>query len=84
LHELLGYEDVIASAPEIEKIIDPDGRERLVLAGAYGGTNRWDPALIPIGQTLREPAPLFQKLDESVIEEERERLRRQAQRSKSE
>jgi hypothetical protein len=28
---------------------------------------------------LRPPAPLFQKLEESVIEEEGERLRRQAQ-----
>jgi methionyl-tRNA synthetase len=81
LHELLGYEDVIASAPEIEKIIDPDGRGRPVLSGAYSRVNRWEPAAIPIGQTLRSPAPLFQKLEESVIEEERERLRKQAQRS---
>src|SRR5215510_7443675 len=81
LHELLGYEDVIASAPEIERIIDPDGRERLVLSGAYSRINCWEPAAIPIGQTLKSPAPLFQKLEESVIEEERERLRRQSQRS---
>src|SRR6266511_1196663 len=81
LHELLEYEDVIASAPEIEKIIDHDGRERLVLSGAYSRINRWEPAAIPIGQTLRSPAPLFQKLEESVIEVERERLRRQSQRS---
>jgi methionyl-tRNA synthetase len=81
LHELLGYEDVIASSPEIEKIIDPDGRERLVLSGDYSRVNHWEPAAIPIGQTLRSPAPLFPKLEESVIEEERERLRRQAQRS---
>jgi methionyl-tRNA synthetase len=81
LHELLGYEDVIASAPEIEKMIDHDGRERLVLSGDYSKVNRWEPATIPIGQTLRSPAPLFQKLEESVIEEERERLRRQSQQS---
>jgi methionyl-tRNA synthetase len=81
LHELLGYEDVIASGPEIEKITDPDGRERPVLSGAYRRINRWEPGAIPIGQTLRSPAPLFQKLEESVIEEERERLRRQSQRS---
>jgi len=80
LHELLGYEDVIAPAPEIENIIDPDGRKRPVLSGAYSRINRWEPAAIPIGQTLKSPAPLFQKLEESMIEEERERLRRQSQR----
>jgi methionyl-tRNA synthetase len=83
LHELLGYEDVIASAPEIEKIIDPDGQERLVLSGAYSRINRWQPAAIPIGQSLRSPAPLFQKLEEGVIEEERERLRKQVHRDVS-
>jgi methionyl-tRNA synthetase len=75
---------VIASAPEIEKITDPDGRERQVLSGAYSRINRWEPASIPIGQTLRSPAPLFQKLEESLIEEERERLRRQSHRGLSE
>jgi methionyl-tRNA synthetase len=29
---------------------------------------------LPPGQSLREPAPLFKKLDESVIEEEYARL----------
>src|SRR5262245_53802777 len=81
LHDLLGYGDVIASAPEVEKIIDPDGRERLALSGAYSRINHWEPATIPIGQTLKEPAPLFQKLEESLIDEERERLRGQARRS---
>jgi methionyl-tRNA synthetase len=75
LHELLGYRDVIATLPEIEKTIDPDGRERLLLTGKYDSQNRWAPIPIPIGQSLRQPAPLFQKLEESIIEEERERLR---------
>ena len=79
LHELLGYQDVIASLPEIEKTIDSDGRERLVLSGKYDSSNRWEPVPIPIGQSLEQPTPLFQKLEESVIEEERERLRRQTQ-----
>jgi methionyl-tRNA synthetase len=79
LHELLGYEDMIASLPKIEKTIDPDGRERLVLSGDLSSVNRWEPVPIPIGQLLRPPTPLFQKLEESVIKEEREHLRRQAQ-----
>jgi len=79
LHELLGYEDVIAPFPKIERVVDPNGRERPVLSGDYGAVNRWEPIPIPIGQSLRPPAPLFPKLEESVIEVEREHLRRQAQ-----
>ena len=30
----------------------------------------WAKSELPPGQTLREPAPLFKKLDESLIEEE--------------
>jgi methionyl-tRNA synthetase len=80
LHELLGYESVIAPLPEIEKTIDPDGRERLVLSSNFDNSNRWEPVPIPIGQSLKSPAPLFQKLEERMIEEELERLRKQTQR----
>lgn len=34
----------------------------------------WAPSKLPPGQALCEPAPLFTKLDESVVEEEYERL----------
>ena len=34
----------------------------------------WQPRDLPPGQRLREPKPLFIKLDESVIEEETRRI----------
>jgi methionyl-tRNA synthetase len=34
----------------------------------------WARSELPAGQALREPGPLFKKLDESVIEEEYARL----------
>jgi methionyl-tRNA synthetase len=34
----------------------------------------WAVSELPAGQALREPAPLFKKLDESVVEEEYARL----------
>jgi methionyl-tRNA synthetase len=37
-------------------------------------SDRWSPSDLPLGQQLQRPAVLFQKLDESVIEEERARL----------
>jgi methionyl-tRNA synthetase len=39
-----------------------------------GATGTWTKSALPPGQALRAPAPLFKKLDESVIEEEYERL----------
>jgi len=39
-----------------------------------GAIGTWAPSALPAGQVLREPAPLFRKLDESVIEEEYARL----------
>ncbi len=34
----------------------------------------WQPQTLPPGQKLREPQPLFKKLDESIIEEETRRI----------
>jgi methionyl-tRNA synthetase len=34
----------------------------------------WQPQPVPAGQKLREPKPLFTKLDESIIEEETKRI----------
>jgi methionyl-tRNA synthetase len=39
-----------------------------------GAVGTWAVSELPAGQALREPAPLFKKLDESVIEEEYARL----------
>jgi methionyl-tRNA synthetase len=39
-----------------------------------GAVGTWTKSQLPAGQALREPAPLFKKLDVSVIEEEYARL----------
>ena len=64
LHELLGYEDVIAGALEFRTVERgrrrarrPHGRLRVV--GRVAGSR----ASSPPGQALREPTPLFEKLD---------------------
>jgi methionyl-tRNA synthetase len=35
---------------------------------------KWEPSALPAGQPLGEPAPLFRKLDDSVVAEELARL----------
>ena len=75
LHEMLGYDDEIAGSLEFRPV-DEDGQEHFVLTGDYeswGGS--WEPSELRPGQALREPKPLFTKLDpEQVVTEELARM----------
>ena len=63
LHELLGYDDVISGPLEFRDV-DEDGATHTVLTGDYGDWRRgWGPTELPARQKLREPEPLFKKLD---------------------
>jgi methionyl-tRNA synthetase len=76
LHELLGYDDTIAGPLEF-RLVEEEGREpHVVLTGDYAGWGgRWEPSELPAGQALREPRPLFAKLDpERVVAEELSRM----------
>ncbi|HSI98655.1 MAG TPA: methionine--tRNA ligase [Gaiellaceae bacterium] len=76
LHEMLGYEGTLAGPLEFQAVEEGDGKSHVVLTGEYGGwTGRWEPSALPAGQALREPKPLFVKLDpEKVVAEELERM----------
>jgi methionyl-tRNA synthetase len=81
LHELLGYEGWIAGPLEFREVEEGDGSIHTVLTGDYDKwVGRWEPSELPPGQTLREPKPLFKKLDaEKVVAEELARLQESAQ-----
>jgi methionyl-tRNA synthetase len=76
LHESLGYDGVIAGAPERRTLREASGSTHDVLTGDYTkwiGT--WAPPRLPVGQKLRAPEPLFKKLDpEAVVAEELRRM----------
>jgi methionyl-tRNA synthetase len=75
LHELLGYDGTIAGPVEFATVED-DGDTHEILTGDYTTwTGEWRPSELPPGQNLREPEPLFKKLDDSVVEEELARMR---------
>jgi methionyl-tRNA synthetase len=64
VHELLGYDDVLSGPLELRDVTEPSGRTHTILTGDYTGWRRgWGPTDLPAGQKLREPAPLFKKLD---------------------
>jgi len=45
-----------------------------VITGSYDTTFRWSSRPIAVGTPLSVPAPLFTKLDQSVVDEEIARL----------
>jgi methionyl-tRNA synthetase len=71
LHELLGYEGWLAGPLEFREVTEPGGRSHQVLTGDYSEwVGIWEPSALPPGQALREPRPLFRKLDPSTGEDE--------------
>jgi len=63
VHELLGYDDVLAGPLEFRDVTEPGGTHT-ILTGSYAEWRAgWCPSDLPAGQKLREPAPLFKKLD---------------------
>jgi methionyl-tRNA synthetase len=74
LHEMLGYSGSIIGRQYVQQISE-NGTTHLVLR--YDGSENvgeWTPSLLPAGQKLRKPKPLFTKLEEEVAEEEVARL----------
>jgi methionyl-tRNA synthetase len=68
LHELLGYEGWIAGPLERRTVEEDDGPTHEILTGDYASwVGSWAPSELPSGQTLREPRPLFRKLDAEAV-----------------
>ncbi|MDQ6899586.1 MAG: methionine--tRNA ligase [Candidatus Dormibacteraeota bacterium] len=76
LHELLGYEDVLAPQPHLSEQLEKCGRSHLVLGGGagYEERDRWRPSGIESGRRLPVPQPLFKKLEPAIIAAELTRL----------
>jgi methionyl-tRNA synthetase len=75
LHEMLGYDDVLAGPLDFRTIVEGD-TEHVVLTGDYASwSGRWEPSRLSSGQAIREPKPLFVKLDgEQVVAAELARM----------
>ncbi|MBN1451019.1 MAG: methionine--tRNA ligase [Anaerolineales bacterium] len=87
LHGFFGYETPLFGEQYVEEISDSLGTHKGLryrpLSSLSGGLRReaskseveaWKPSELQPGQKLNQPGPLFKKLEESVIEEERARL----------
>jgi methionyl-tRNA synthetase len=77
VHEALGGTGVFQPMPEVVEVTDLDdpGSHYPVITGDYSAAPPWAPRPVVPGTPVGPPSPIFTKLDESVVEEELERLR---------
>jgi methionyl-tRNA synthetase len=74
LHTYFGYQEPLFGEQHVETCSDQLGEHTVLRYDPQKGRGRWEPSQLPAGQVLNQPAPLFKKLDESIVEEERARL----------
>jgi methionyl-tRNA synthetase len=74
VHEMLGGTGEWSGMPRIETVDEEGGPSYPVITGTYDSTFRWESRPVATGTPLAVPAPLFTKLDQSVVDEEIARL----------
>jgi methionyl-tRNA synthetase len=68
LHELLGHDGYVAGPLHFQTVTEEGGVSHEILTGDYASwVGEWAPSELPAGQLLREPQPLFVKLDPDEV-----------------
>ena len=71
---VLGGDGEFVPMPRVETVAGLDegdeGRSYPVITGDYSATPRWESRQVVVGTPISKPAPVFTKLDESVVDEE--------------
>ena len=70
LHEFLGYEGLLFGRQYTQTVEDARGEHLVLRYDNSRAIGTWEPGTLAPGQALRQPAPLFVKLDENVPEQE--------------
>ena len=79
LHQFLGYDRSIFGGLVTQDVTDDLSTHTVMLYDAEGalsgeGEDLWTPGELTPGKSFEKPAPLFEKLDASIVADERERL----------
>lgn len=74
LHANLGYDQPLFGKLKIHSVEEENRTHDVLAYDSAGATGRWQISQLQPGGPLQPPAPLFKKLDESIIEAEREIL----------
>ncbi|GAB4533670.1 MAG: methionine--tRNA ligase [Anaerolineales bacterium] len=76
LHATLGYPKTLFGSQVVETHEDDLGAHTVLRYLPGDASGRWQPSALPPGQAFLKPAPLFRKLEQEIVEEERARLGR--------
>jgi methionyl-tRNA synthetase len=79
LHNFLGYDRPIFGQLVTREVEDDLSTHTVMMyepgeSLSAGDEDLWQPGELTPGKTFNEPSPLFKKLDESIVAEERARL----------
>ena len=74
VHELLGYKGALFGEQVIETVAESERSHAVLAYDTTKAMGRWIPSVLPVGQKLCKPKPLFKKLEPARIAEERARL----------
>jgi methionyl-tRNA synthetase len=74
LHAQLGYDTQIFGDLNIVEYQEPSGKHEALVYEDANASGKWEPSALSPGQPLRGIHPLFKKLDEDIVEQERARL----------
>lgn len=80
VHATFGGDGEFMPMPRVEEVSDlDDGRAYPVITGEYTSTPVWESRPVRVGAPVGKPTPVFQKLDEAMIDEELRRLQGDAE-----
>ncbi len=74
LNQFLGYTQPLFGSQFTTTIRDELGEHTVLQYNSNPAQGKWAPSQLEPGKSLAQPAPMFKKLDESIVEEERKRL----------
>ena len=74
LHTYLGYDQPLFGTQSTGVVKDSLGEHTVLHYHPETASGRWEASRIEAGRTLRQPGPLYRKLEPKIVEEERARL----------
>jgi methionyl-tRNA synthetase len=74
LHTMLGYDGDLLGKQIVREYQESERSHRALTYDASTITEQWTSSQLPVGQAFGPIAPLFEKLDEKIIDEEKARL----------
>jgi methionyl-tRNA synthetase len=77
LHSFLGYDQPLFGVQSVEQRRDNLGEHSVLRYNPGNASGKWQADRLIGGRNLRQPQPLYRKLEPTIIEEERARLGKQ-------